>query len=139
MTLTAMLKAPEQFQVGVAYAPVTDWRFYDTIYTERYMETPEENPAGYDESAPLNFAPQLAGKLLLFHGTMDNNVHSQNSAQMVEALLQVGKNFEVMVYPRVRHGIRTSRFKLDFHRRKAEFLIRNLVQPGPTSRAPESD
>jgi len=126
MTLMAMVKAPEHFNVGVSGYPVTDWRLYDTIYTERYMDTPADNPEGYKVSAPLNFAENLSGKLLLLHGTMDNNVHVQNSILMIEALVKAGKRFELMLYPRERHGIRQS------HRRNYnthlifDFLMREL-------------
>ncbi|MFQ5791474.1 MAG: prolyl oligopeptidase family serine peptidase, partial [Acidobacteriota bacterium] len=137
MALTCMLKAPEHFKVGIAYAPVTDWRFYDTIYTERDMDTPRDNPEGYRRSAPLHFASGLRGKLLLFHGTMDNNVHLQNTVQMIEELVKAGKQFELMLYPRVRHGIRTSRFKLHFHKQKAEFLVRNLARAGFRATKPQ--
>jgi dipeptidyl-peptidase-4 len=131
MALTCLFKAPERFRAGIAYAPVTDWRLYDTIYTERYMETPQANPEGYAASAALEFAHQLQGRLLLVHGASDNNVHLQNTLQLSERLSAAGKTFDMLVYPRVRHGIRTSRFKLVFHQRKWEFLRQHLL--------PESD
>lgn len=126
MTLMCLLKAPDLFKAGIAYAPVTDWRFYDTVYTERYMGTPQDNPEGYREGAPLTFASNLRSRLYLFHGMLDNNVHLQNTAQLVEALVLSGKSFDLMTYPRVRHGIRTSRFKLHFHREKVRFLTSTL-------------
>jgi dipeptidyl-peptidase-4 len=131
MALTCLLKAPEVFRAGVAYAPVTDWRFYDTIYTERYMQTPAANPDGYRESAPLGAAERLAGKLFLIHGTMDNNVHLQNSLALVDRLARADKLFAFLAYPRVRHGIRTSAVKRHFHQAKADFLLRELVGPAP--------
>jgi dipeptidyl-peptidase-4 len=131
MALTAMNKAPEHFKVGVAYAPVTAWELYDTIYTERYMGLPSENPEGYRNSAPLNFAAGLEGKLLICHGTMDNNVHLQNTLMMAEEYAKAGKLFDMMVYPRVRHGIRLSDHRYHFHRLKTEFLQRHLIQDGP--------
>ena len=129
MALTCLFKAPERFRAGIAYAPVTDWRLYDTIYTERYMGTPETNPEGYAASAPLGFAHQLQGRLLLIHGASDNNVHMQNSLQLSDRLSAAGRTFDMLVYPRVRHAIRTSRFKLAFHQRKWEFLKRHLLEP----------
>jgi dipeptidyl-peptidase-4 len=131
MTLMLMLKAPALFRAGVAYAPVTDWRLYDSIYAERYMDTPEENPEGYESSAPLTWAENLRGALLLAHGSMDNNVHLQNTLQLVGSLAKADKRFELMVYPRTRHGVRRSTFALHFHRLKTEFLVRHLL--GPTA------
>ncbi len=121
MTLLCMLKAPDVFKAGIAYAPVTDWRLYDTVYTERYMDTPQDNPQGYEASAPLSWADNLAGPLLLVHGSMDNNVHFQNTLQLVGKLGAADKTFELMVYPHTRHGVRLSSFALHFHRLKVEF------------------
>ena len=93
------------FAAGIAGAPVTDWRNYDTIYTERYMNTPQENPDGYNATSVVKAARNLHGKLLLLHGLMDDNVHLQNSAQLLQELQRADKDFEVMFYPRARHGI----------------------------------
>jgi len=131
MALTCMNKAPEHFAAGIAYAPVTDWRLYDTIYTERYMGLPEDNPEGYRESAPLDSASGLRGQLLICHGAMDNNVHLQNTIMMIDEYIKAGKLFELMVYPRVRHGIRVSEQKYHFHRLKTDFLERHLIKEGP--------
>ncbi len=124
MTLMAMLKGQGAYRVGVAVAPVTDWRYYDSIYTERYMLTPEENPEGYKNSSPVNFAKNLQGKLLIIHGTSDDNVHFQNTVAMIKALLDAKKKFSVMIYPRQSHGIRG--YREDVLRRVAEFLLSNL-------------
>ena len=108
------------FAAGIAGAPVTDWRSYDSIYTERYMNTPQENPEGYKASSVVAAAGRLHGKLLLAHGLMDDNVHAHNSMQLVEALQRADKPFEVMVYPRNRHGIGGKfheRLMIDFMRR----------------------
>lgn len=108
------------FSAGIASGPVTDWRLYDTIYTERYMLTPRENPDGYDKSSVVKAAKNLHGRLLVVHGMMDDNVHVQNSAQLVDALQNAGKEFEMMFYPRSRHGIGSPhylRLQLDFIRR----------------------
>jgi dipeptidyl-peptidase-4 len=131
MALMAMNRAPEHFAAGIAYAPVTDWRLYDSIYTERYMDRPEGNPDGYREGSPVNFAAGLDGALLICHGTLDNNVHFQHTLQMAEQYQKAGKLFELMVYPRVRHLIRISHRRLHFHQLKTDFLERHLIQGGP--------
>lgn len=108
------------FAAGIAGAPVTDWRNYDSIYTERYMQTPQENPDGYNSTSVVRAAANLHGKLLLLHGLMDDNVHAQNSHQLVAALQRAGKDFEVMFYPVDRHGLRGrhyERLQLDFMKR----------------------
>lgn len=105
MTAISLLKEPDVFQVGVAGAPVTDWRNYDTIYTERYMNTPQVNAEGYDAGSAMKFAKNLKGKLLLVHGTIDNNVHTGNTMQLIDALVKEGKDFDMMMYPKNRHGI----------------------------------
>ncbi|HRR07155.1 MAG TPA: alpha/beta fold hydrolase [Rhodothermales bacterium] len=105
MSALALLREPEVYHVGVAGAPVTDWRNYDTIYTERYMFTPQDNKSGYDEGATMTYAKNLKGKLLLVHGTIDNNVHPGNTMQLIEALVKEGKKFDLMMYPLNRHGI----------------------------------
>ncbi len=95
----------DMFKSGVAVAPVTDWRLYDSIYTERYMGLPKDNAEGYKKSSPVNFAADLKGNLLEVHGTSDDNVHFQNTVQMVNALIDAGKQFDLMIYPRKTHGI----------------------------------
>jgi dipeptidyl aminopeptidase/acylaminoacyl peptidase len=109
------------FAAGVATAAVTDWRNYDSIYTERYMNTPQENPDGYDATSVVKAARNLSGKLLIVHGVMDDNVHVQNALQLVEALQRADKDFEVMIYPRARHGGFTpkhyQRLMVDFMKR----------------------
>ena len=108
------------FAAGIAGSPVTDWRDYDTIYTERYMSTPQDNPEGYSESSVVEAASQLHGRLLLLHGTLDDNVHIQNTYRLVRELQSANKQFELMVYPGSRHGIHGDhylRLKFDFIRR----------------------
>jgi dipeptidyl aminopeptidase/acylaminoacyl peptidase len=108
------------FSAGIASSGVMDWRLYDTIYTERYMLTPKENPDGYDKSSVVKAAKNLHGKLLILHGMMDDNVHVQNSVQFVDALQAAGKQFEMMFYPRSRHGIASPHYlklELEFIRR----------------------
>ena len=99
------LEHTDQFKAGVAVAPVTDWRNYDTIYTERYMGLPKDNPDGYHNSSPVNYAADLHGDLLEVHGTSDDNVHMQNTIQMINQFINSGKQFELMMYPRKTHGI----------------------------------
>jgi dipeptidyl-peptidase-4 len=110
------------FAAGIAGAPVTDWRNYDTIYTERYMKTPQENPDGYNTTSVVRAAAQLHGKLLLVHGLMDDNVHLQNSVQLVDALQRANKDFEMMFYPRARHGISGRHYQ----RLLIDFMVRTL-------------
>ena len=98
----------KSFKLGIAGGSVTDWRDYDSIYTERYMKTPQNNPEGYAKSAPRAAAKDLHGKLLLIHGAIDDNVHMQNTIQFVYELQKAGKQFELMVYPKSRHGVRRS-------------------------------
>lgn len=101
-----MLRYPDMFRAGVSGAPVVDWRSYDIIYTERYMDTPQNNPEGYDEGSALTYASNLKGNLLIVHGSIDNNVHPQNSIMLIDALIRADKIFDVMFYPDNRHGIR---------------------------------
>jgi len=104
MTLQALTHS-DRFKVGVSVAPVANWLNYDSIYTERYMGLPKDNPDGYRRSSPVNFAGQLRGRLLLVHGTGDDNVHFQNSVQFTNAMINAGKQFDFMIYPGKTHGI----------------------------------
>ena len=126
LTLYAMLHSPEVWRCGVAGAPVTDWRLYDTIYTERYMGTPEENPDAYRTSSPVHAAEHLQAPLLLVHGTDDDNVHLQNTLQFVEALSRHRKPYELLAQPRQKHGFRGESARTYQHERMVEFLVRNL-------------
>jgi len=116
----------ELFASGIAGAPVTDWRLYDSIYTERYMLTPERNAQGYESTSVLAAAKHLRGKLLLLHGWLDDNVHPQNSTQLIQALQTAGKQFEFMAYPQARHGIRGKHYQ----RLKWDFIQRSLRAAG---------
>jgi dipeptidyl-peptidase-4 len=100
----------KKFSAAIAGAPVTDWRLYDSIYTERYMGLPSENPEGYRKSSVLESAEKLTGKLLIVHGIIDDNVHAQNSFQLASRLQKANKDFEIMVYPDFRHPIRTTHY-----------------------------
>ncbi|MGA2982683.1 MAG: DPP IV N-terminal domain-containing protein [Terriglobia bacterium] len=104
MTLYALTHAPDVFKCGAAGAPVTDWKFYDSIYTERYMRTPGENPAGYKTSSPLEAAANLKAQLLIIHGTSDDNVHLQNTINFLDALIRAGKPYEFHLQPGQKHG-----------------------------------
>lgn len=117
----AVLKYPETFHVGVAGAPVTDWKNYDTIYTERYMQRPSENPQGYKTSSCLSYADRIEGKLLLVHGLIDDNVHPANTWQLIDRLQKNDQRFDLMIYPRFKHGIGSNYPEL-----RLEYLIRHL-------------
>ena len=114
---------------GVVGAPVTDWRNYDTVYTERYMKTPQNNPDGYRRTAPRFAAARLQGRMLLVHGSIDDNVHRQNSEQVAYELQRAGKSFEMMVYPRSRHGITDPRLNLHFRRAMFDFVMETVGAP----------
>ena len=105
MAARAMFLGAGVFAAALSVAPVTDWRFYDTIYTERYMRTPQENPQGYDESAVLPYADRLRGQFLLVHGTGDDNVHLQTSLRLIERLEAADKQFDMRLYPNRTHAI----------------------------------
>jgi len=104
ITALALTKAPNSFTHGISFAPVIDWSLYDNVYTERYMDTPQENPEGYKQGSVLSYTDQLRGKLYVVHGSADDNVHMQNTFQLIEKLQLTGKQFEMMIYPNVRHG-----------------------------------
>ena len=124
MALNCILKGADVFALAVAVAPVTSWRYYDTIYTELYNGLPQDNAAGYDDNSPIHFARLLKGKLLLAHGTGDDNVHIQNSYEMIEQLVRADKDFELLIYPDKNHGMGTSRDHL--LRRAIRFIQENL-------------
>lgn len=126
MSTNCILKGNDVFAAAIAVAPVTTWRFYDSIYTERYMQTPEENPTGYDENSPLNYPELLKGKYLLIHGTADDNVHVQNSFRMAEALIQANKQFEWGIYPDRNHGIYGGNTRLHLYTKMTNFIKNNL-------------
>lgn len=105
MVANCMTKGDGIFKMGIAVAPVSHWKYYDNIYTERYMRTPDENPTGYDENSPISTAGQLKGKFLLIHGSADDNVHYQNALELVDALVKADKQFDLFIYPNKDHGI----------------------------------
>ncbi|WP_299127538.1 S9 family peptidase [uncultured Winogradskyella sp.] len=126
MSSNALFKGSDVFKMAIAVAPVTSWRFYDTIYTERYMTTPQENPSGYDENSPINHVDKLEGDFLLIHGSGDDNVHLQNTMRMVEALVQADKQFEWMIYPDKNHGIYGGNTRLHLYKKMTNFINRTL-------------
>lgn len=129
MTLLGLTKGEGVFRAGISVAPVTNWRFYDTIYTERYLKTPQENAAGYDDNSPLFFADKLKGELLLIHGTGDDNVHFQNAVAMQDALIDANKQFESFYYPNRNHGIYGGNTYMHRFTMMTDFLERNLINP----------
>jgi len=126
MTCMAMFNGADYFQVGVSVAPVTHWRDYDTIYTERYMGLPSDNEEGYTEGSPLTHVDKLKGKLLLVHGTLDDNVHFQNAVQLAYELIKAGKQFDLMFYPRKDHGIYGDNARPHLFTMITDFLLRHL-------------
>ena len=126
MSSTCIFKGSEVFKAAIAVAPVTNWRYYDNIYTERYMRTPQENPNGYDNNAPEKMVSQLKGKFLVIHGTGDDNVHFQNQVSMIDALIKTNKDFDSEYYPNKAHGISGGNTRLHLYRRMTTFLFQNL-------------
>ncbi len=126
MSTNCLLKGNDVFETAIAVAPVTSWRFYDTIYTERYMQTPQENASGYDNNSPFNYPELLEGKYLLIHGSGDDNVHVQNSMRMIEALIQANKQFDWAIYPDRNHGIYGGNTRIQLYNKMTNFLKTNL-------------
>ncbi len=126
MSSICIFKGHDVFKSAIAVAPVTNWRFYDNIYTERYMRTPAENPKGYDDNAPEKMAKILKGKFLLIHGTSDDNVHFQNQVSLVDALIKANKEFDSEFYPNKAHGISGGATRFHLYKRMTEFILNNL-------------
>jgi len=126
MASLALTKGADVFKTGIAVAPVTNWKYYDSVYTERFLLTPQENPAGYEDNSPTNFAQLLKGKFLLIHGTADDNVHFQNSMEFSEALIQNKKQFEFMAYPDKNHGIYGGNTRPQLYEKMTNFILENL-------------
>nr|WP_314865362.1 S9 family peptidase [uncultured Flavobacterium sp.] len=126
MASNCIMKGNDVFKMAIAVAPVTNWRFYDSIYTERYMQTPQENASGYDENSPINHVNKLKGKFLLIHGSGDDNVHVQNSMQMMEALIQANKQFDSQIYPDKNHGIYGGKTRIQLFTKMTNFIKENL-------------
>lgn len=126
MTSLVMTKGAGVYRLGIAGAPVTTWRFYDNIYTERYLQRPQDNPAGYDDNSPITYAGQLQGKFMLIHGTGDDNVHVQNTIVFQNALIKAGKQFEQFFYPNEDHSIPRSGRSEHFYTMMTDFILKNL-------------
>lgn len=126
MSTNCLLKGNDVFETAIAVAPVTSWRFYDTVYTERYMRTPQENANGYDENSPLNYPELLKGNYLLIHGSGDDNVHVQNSMRMIEALIQANKQFDWAIYPDKAHSIKGGNTRIQLYNKMTNFIKTNL-------------
>ena len=126
MSTNCILKGNDVFSLAIAVAPVTSWRFYDTIYTERFMRTPQENPDGYDLNSPFNYPELLKGDYLLVHGSGDDNVHLQNTMRMAEALVQANKPFELMIYPDKNHGIYGGNTRIHLYNKMTNFILNKL-------------
>ncbi|MBK7214096.1 MAG: S9 family peptidase [Bacteroidales bacterium] len=123
---SCMVKGADVFKAAIAVAPVTNWRYYDNIYTERFMRTPQENSEGYDQNSPLNFAENLKGQLLLCHGLADDNVHVQNTIEFSERLVQADRQFDMQLYANRNHGIYGGNTQHHLYTRMTEFLLKNL-------------
>lgn len=126
MAANCLFEGNDVFKLAIAGAPVSNWRFYDNIYTERYMQKPEENQQGYQEYCPVASAKKLKGKFLLVHGTADDNVHFQNSIQLIDALQQAHKPFDLYIYPDKAHSISGSATRFDLYSRLTQFIFSNL-------------
>ncbi|KAF2515979.1 S9 family peptidase [Flavobacterium foetidum] len=126
MSSNCIFQGNDVFKMAIAVAPVTNWRFYDSVYTERYMQTPQENASGYDQNSPINHVEKLKGKFLLIHGSGDDNVHVQNSMQMMEALIQANKQFDSQIYPDKNHGIYGGKTRIQLYNKMTNFIKENL-------------
>jgi dipeptidyl-peptidase-4 len=126
LTSLCLVKSPDLFKMGMAVAPVTHWKFYDNIYTERYLRTPELNKMGYEDNSPLNFTSSLKAKYLIVHGTADDNVHFQNATEMIKAMIKSGTNFDSEVYPNRNHGIGDTDAQKHLFRKLTTFVKENL-------------
>lgn len=126
MSLNAILQGADVFKMAIAVAPVTNWRYYDNIYTERYNGLPKDNPTGYDDNSPINHVSTLKGKLLIVHGTADDNVHIQNSFELVSKLIQGNKQYDMMVYPDKNHSIYGGKTRLQLYTKFVDYVEANL-------------
>ena len=134
MTLNALTQAPDVYRMGIAVAPVTHWKYYDTIYTERYNGLPQDNAAGYDKGSPLTYAKNLRGRLLIVHGSGDDNVHFENTLAMVNAFVDANRPFSLMVYPNRNHGIYGGNTRQHLYTLLTKFVEENL--PATSQRPP---
>jgi dipeptidyl-peptidase-4 len=126
MSALCMEKGADVFKAGISVAPVTNWRFYDSVYTERYMRTPKENEQGYDDNSPLFHAEKIKGKYLLIHGTADDNVHVQNTMEFSERMVQANVQFDMALYTNRNHSIRGGNTSMHLYKKMTDFLMENL-------------
>ena len=126
MAALCMEKGADVFKAGISVAPVTNWRFYDSVYTERYMRTPKENQDGYDDNSPLSHADKIKGNYLLIHGTADDNVHFQNTMEFAERMVQAGVQFDMATYTNRNHGIKGGNTRLHLYTKMTNFLKTKL-------------
>jgi len=126
LSALSLFKGEGAFSMAIAVAPVTNWRYYDNIYTERFQGMPQENPQGYDENSPVFWADKLQGKFLMVHGTADDNVHLQNSIDLATALNNAGKQYEMFFYPNKNHNISGGNTRLHLYTKMTEFIFKNL-------------
>jgi len=126
MSSSCLFNGNNVFEMAIAVAPVTNWRYYDSIYTERFMGLPSDNAKGYDDNSPINHVDKLKGKYLLIHGTGDDNVHVQNSIELIEKLVQANKQFEMQFYPDKTHGIYGGNTSYHLYTRMTNFILNNL-------------
>jgi len=126
MSSLAITKGADVFSLAIAVAPVTNWRYYDNIYTERFLQTPQENASGYDENSPINHVEKLKGHYLLVHGSADDNVHVQNTMEMISALVNANKQFDLFIYPDKNHGIYGGNTRYHLYKKMTDFILENL-------------
>jgi dipeptidyl-peptidase-4 len=126
MSSLCITKGADVFKAAIAVAPVTNWRYYDNIYTERYMQRPQDNASGYDDNSPINHVEKLKGNYLLIHGMADDNVHYQNAVEMSAALINANKQFTEMMYPNKNHGIYGGNTRLHLYTLMTDFILKNL-------------
>jgi dipeptidyl-peptidase-4 len=126
MASNCLFQGADVFKAAIAVAPVTNWRYYDTVYTERFLRTPQENPSGYDDNSPVTHAKNLKGNFLLVHGTGDDNVHFQNAVALEDALIKNNKQFQSFYYPNKNHGIAGGNTRLHLYTMMTNFLEKNL-------------
>jgi dipeptidyl-peptidase-4 len=126
MASLCITKGADDFKSAIAVAPVTNWRYYDSIYTERYMRTPQENASGYDDNSPINHMDKLKGNYLLIHGSADDNVHYQNTMEMIQELVDQNKQFDLFIYPNKNHGIYGGNTRLHLFTKMYQFCEETL-------------
>jgi dipeptidyl-peptidase-4 len=126
MSSLCILKGADVFKAAIAVAPVTNWKWYDSIYTERYMRTLSENETGYRNNSPVYFADKLRGSYLLIHGMADDNVHFQHAVEMASALIKANKQFDTYYYPNRNHSIKGGNTRLHLFTKMTDFVLKNI-------------